>query len=95
MENYRLSKNAQIDSVRIHQRGVREHGEKQADACFLAFFEGFEQIAKQPYLYPSVDYIRDGYRHSVCGVDSIFYRIMHDTVEIMAVLGRQDRDYIL
>jgi toxin ParE1/3/4 len=26
----------------------------------------------------------------VCGVDSIYYRIEGETVEIMAIIGRQD-----
>ncbi len=47
-------------------------------------------MAKQPYLYQAVDHIRKGYRHSVCGVDTIYYRIEGDTVEIMSVLGQQD-----
>jgi toxin ParE1/3/4 len=41
-------------------------------------------------LYPAVDDIREGYRRSVCGVDSIYYRIEGETVEIMAIIGRQD-----
>jgi toxin ParE1/3/4 len=38
------------------------------------------------------DLIRDGYRRSVCGVDSIYYRVDGDTVEIMCILGQQDVD---
>ena len=70
MANYKLSENASLDLIRIHQRGVREFGEQQADAYFRAFFERFEQIAEQPLLYPTVDEIRPGYRRSVCGVDT-------------------------
>jgi toxin ParE1/3/4 len=36
-----------------------------------------------------------GYRRSVCGVDSIFYRIVDDTVEIISILSRQDLDKYL
>jgi toxin ParE1/3/4 len=43
-------------------------------------------------LYQTVDDIREGYRRSVCGVDSIYYRIVGDTVEIMCILGQQDVD---
>ena len=40
---------------------------------------------------PSVDHIRDGYRRSVCGVGSIYYRLNDKlVVKIMRVLGRQD-----
>jgi len=43
-------------------------------------------------LYPTVDDIREGYRRSVCGTDSIYYRIEVQTIEIMAVIGQQDVD---
>jgi toxin ParE1/3/4 len=35
-------------------------------------------------------YIHEGYRRCVCGVDSIFYRVVDDKVEIMSILGWQD-----
>lgn len=62
MGNYKLSENAKADLIRIHQYGVREFGEAQADKYFYAFFDRFELISKQPYLYQAVDYIRPGYR---------------------------------
>lgn len=43
-------------------------------------------------MYQSVDDIRKGYRRSVCGVDSIYYRVVDGTVEIMRILGQQDVD---
>ena len=54
-----------------------------------------EDAKAEPYLYQAVDYIREGYRRSVCGVDSIYYRVAGDTVEIMNILGRQDTDEAL
>ncbi|MCK5477683.1 MAG: type II toxin-antitoxin system RelE/ParE family toxin [Methylococcales bacterium] len=95
MGNYKLSEDAEADLIRIHQRGVREHGEAQADKYYNAFFDRFEQLAEQPYLYQAVDYIREGYRRNVCGVDSIYYRINGDSVEIMNILGQQDTDEAL
>ena len=56
------------------------------------FFDRLEQLVKRPHLYQAVDDIREGYRRSVCGVDSIYYRIDGSTVEIMAILGQQDVD---
>lgn len=50
----------------------------------------FAKIADQPYLFQAVDNIRAGYRRSVYGTESIYYRINGDTVEIMAILRRQD-----
>jgi toxin ParE1/3/4 len=45
--------------------------------------------------YQAVDEIRKGYRRSVCGVDSIYYRIKGDDVEIMAIIGQQDIEKII
>lgn len=92
MANYRISQDAKADLGRIYRRGVREYGEARADQYYNAFFERFEQLAKQPYLYQAIDDIREGYRRSVCGVDSIYYRVDGDTVEIMSILGHQDAD---
>ena len=90
MGTYRLTEHAKEDLRRIYRRGLREYGEAQADEYYNALFDRFEQIAEQPFLYPAVDDIREGYRRSVCGVDSIYYRIAGDTVEIVAIIGRQD-----
>ena len=95
MSSYKITEDAKEDIRRIYSYGVRKHGEKQADIYYDALFSHFGQIAENPYLYQSVDYIRKGYRRSVCGVDSIFYRVVNDTVEIISVLGHQDIDSIL
>ncbi len=88
--NYRLTSDAKFDLRRIYKQGLEKWGEAQADQYYNDFFERFEQIAEQPYLYQAVDHIREGYRRSVCGVDSIYYRINGDIVEIISILGRQD-----
>lgn len=90
MANYKLSPEAEGDLYRIWLYGLRKFGEMQADKYYQAFFVHFEMIAKDPYLFPSIDYIRPGYRRCVSGVDSIYYRIIDDTVEIMTIIGRQD-----
>lgn len=92
MGNYKLSEDAQADLIRIHQWGVLVHGEDKADKYYDAFFDRFEKLAEQPHLYVAVEHVREGYRTSICGVDTIYYRIVDDSVEIMNVLGRQDRD---
>ena len=91
MGSYKLTEDAQADLIRIHQHGVRVHGEVQADRYYAVFFDRFEQLAEQPYLYQAADEIRKGYRQSVCGTDTIYYRVVNGVVEIMAILGRQDR----
>ena len=90
MAKYRLSNEAKRDLIRIHQYGVEKFGMTQADKYFDSFFDCFEIIARQPFSFESVDYIKKGYRRCVCGADSIYYRITDDIVEIMTIIGRQD-----
>jgi toxin ParE1/3/4 len=95
MAKYKLSNVAKDDLIRIHRYGIKRFGIIQADKYFESFFEYFDIIAQNPYSFESVDFIKDGYRRCVCGSDSIFYRIIEDTVEIMAIVGRQDLNNIL
>jgi toxin ParE1/3/4 len=95
MAKYRLSNEAKKDLIRIHHYGVERFGITQADLYFNSFFDCFEIIAKQPFSFESVDYIKKGYRRCVCGSDSVFYKINNDIVEIMAIIGRQDLNNIL
>ena len=43
-----------------------------------------------PFAFESVDYIKEDYRRCICGVDSIYYRIRNNEVEIMTIIGKQD-----
>lgn len=95
MADYRLSNDAKNDLIRIHQYGVKKFGVTQADKYFDQFFDCFETIAQNPYSFESADHIRQGYRRCPCGSDSIFYRIVDDMVEIMAVIGKQDLHNVL
>ncbi len=90
MGRYRLSREAKEDLREIYRYGLFEYGETQADKYFTDFFSRFEQIADQPYLYPAVDHIHDGYRRSVCGVHSIYYKTGRQGIAIIRILSRQD-----
>jgi len=90
MAQYRLSEEAKNDLIRIHLYGVEKFGLTQADQYFESFFEYFDLIARQPFSFESVDYIKKGYRRCVCGIDSIYYKINGNRVEIIAIVGRQD-----
>ena len=91
MPNYKLSDAAEADLVRIYRWGFEQYGQTQAEQYFSAFFDHFEQLAEHPLAHPATD-IREGYRRSVCGSDSVYYRIKNGTVEIMAIIGAQDVD---
>lgn len=90
MATYRLSPDAEDDLYFIWVYGAKRFGLGQADRYYQAFFHQFDIIAKDPFLFPSVDYIKKGYGRGVSGVDSIYYRINGDIIEIMAIVGRQD-----
>jgi toxin ParE1/3/4 len=90
MTKYRLSNDAKDDLILIHRYGVKKFGIQQADKYFEMFFEYFNIIAKRPYSFESVEYIKEGYRRCVCGSDSIYYKINNETVDIMAIVGKQD-----
>jgi toxin ParE1/3/4 len=95
MAKYKLSNSAKEDLIRIHHFGVENFGMEQADKYFNTFFDYFEIIAQQPFAFESINYIKQGYRRCPCGVDSIYYRINDNIVEIMAIIGRQDLKNLL
>ena len=95
MVKYKLSNVAKEDLIRIHHYGIKKFGIVQADKYFYSFFDYFDIIAQQPFLFESVDYIKAGYRRCVCGSDSIYYKINNNIVEIMAIIGRQDLNNVL
>jgi len=89
-KNYKLSLEAKEDLRCIYRYGFENWGEEQADKYYYSLFECFVLIAKKPYMYQAVDYIRKGYRHCVCGSDTIYFRIgSDDIVEIMNIIGQQ------
>lgn len=94
MSKYILSESAKEDLIRIHHYGIQKFGEKQADKYFNEFFICFESIAKKPFAFESAEHIRKGYRKCVCGVDTVFFRLAKDTVQIIAIIGKQDLDNI-
>lgn len=90
MAQYRLSSDAKMDLARIYWRGVGAFGELQAERYYEAFFRRFDEIAESPFKYQAVDHVREGYRRSVCGAGSIYFRVVGGIIEIMRILGRQD-----
>jgi toxin ParE1/3/4 len=95
MAEYRLSNEAKNDLIRIHQYGVERFGMAQADNYFDSFFNTLTFIiAQRPLSFESVDNIRKGYRRCICGSDTIYFAVNENTVEIMAIVGRQDLNNI-
>lgn len=89
MPKYRISNRAREDLIAIAQYGDDRYGVQASDEYRDKLIKRFEIIAEKPLRYPPVDYIREGYRRCVCGVNSIYFRIDGDEIEIMRILGRQ------
>ena len=90
MYEFRITQAAKEDLIDIALYGDENFGVAQSDRYRDQLKQRFFILAEQPFLYPSVNHITRGYRRSVCGVHSIYYRIEKNTVEIVRVLGRQD-----
>jgi len=90
METYELSGPARADLKRLYTYGILSFGEKLADEYYDGLIGRFAQISAMPKLYPAVNYIRDGYRRSVFGSHSIYYKLENDHVIIIRILSRED-----
>ncbi|EKE68468.1 type II toxin-antitoxin system RelE/ParE family toxin [Oceanibaculum indicum] len=90
MAAYNLSQLAEDDIRRLYRYGIEKYGLAHADRYFDGLFARFDAIAESPALYPRVDHIRPGYRRSVYGVHSIYYRETDSGAEIMRVLSREN-----
>ena len=88
--SYRLSKAAEEDLIGMAFFGDEHFGIAQSNRYRDQLVRRFTVLADQPLLYPAVDHLREGYRRSVCGVHSIFYRIDGNDVKIIRVLKNQD-----
>jgi toxin ParE1/3/4 len=90
MFSYKLNIQAEEDLTRIFEYGLGRFGLLQANKYYDMLFDCFSKIASNPYLFPEAFRFRQGYRHCVCGVDTIFYKIDANEIEIMAIIGGQD-----
>jgi toxin ParE1/3/4 len=88
---YVLTLDPEEDLERIFEYGMSRFGILQAVVYYDLFFECFEKIAENSYLFPSATHIKPGFRSCVCGVDTIYYKIINENfVEISAIFVRQN-----
>jgi toxin ParE1/3/4 len=90
MAAYKLSLETESDLEGLYYRGVVEFGLQQADDYYDGLIQRFQRIADAPLMYPDVSYIREGYRRSVYGAHSIYYRIEVEHIFIVRIIGQQD-----
>jgi len=90
MYKYHLSFESEEDIVRIFEFGLGRFGLQQANKYYDMLFECFDKIASNPFMFPAVTKYRDIERFCVCGVDTIYFNIKNDEIEIITIIGRQD-----
>lgn len=88
--SYFLSREAKKDLWRIYEFGVYKFGDTQADKYFIMLHDCFDKIASNPFMFPNVSNYKDVERFCVCGVDTIYYNIRGNRIEIVTIIGRQD-----
>ena len=90
MYNYFLTREAKEDLLRIYEYGISRFGETQADKYFMMIHVCFDKISSNPFMFPQVLKYRYIDRFCVCGVDTIYFNIKGDEIEIITIIGRQD-----
>lgn len=89
MYSFKLNIQAEEDLTRIFEYGISRFGLIQAEKYYDMLFDCFSKIASNPFLFPEANRYKKSYRYCVCGVDTLFYKINADEIEIMAIIGRQ------
>jgi toxin ParE1/3/4 len=90
MYKYHLSFEAEEDVIRIYSFGIEQFGITQANKYYEMLFDCFEKIASNPYLFPVVFKYNYAERYCVCGVDTIYYNINDNDIQIITIVGRQE-----
>ena len=90
MYDYFLTREAKADLWRIYEFGVYRFGETQADKYLMMLHDCFDKIVSNPFLFPVVSSYKNVARYCVCGVDTIYYNIKDNEIEIITIIGRQD-----
>lgn len=90
MYKYHLSLEAEEDIVRIFEYGVGTFGLQQANKYYDILFECFAKIASNPFMFPESTKYKYIDRFCVCGVDTIYFNIIDNEIEIITIIGRQD-----
>jgi toxin ParE1/3/4 len=90
MYKYHLSYEAEEDVVRIFEYGLGRFGLLQANKYSEMLFDCFTKIASNPFMFPTVTKYKNIERFCVCGVDTIYFNIKGDEIEIITIIGIQD-----
>lgn len=87
---YFLSNDAKEDLWRIYTYGINRFGELQAEKYFFMMHDCFDKIVANPLLFPLAEKFQNVERYCVCGVDTIYYNVKKNRIEIVTIIGRQN-----
>ena len=90
--SYKLSQAADEDLDRLFDHGIDRFGLDQAIEYWDGLNRRFSELAETPQQWQAVEYIRSGYRRSVYGSHSIYYRIEADEIVVVRILGQENPD---
>ena len=92
MPEFYLSAEAQEDLILIliADYGDATYGVERSDAYRRKLEKHLLDLAGFPLHYQAVNHIRKGFRRSIQGVHTIYYRVDGEDITIIRILGRQD-----
>ncbi|QOL25947.1 type II toxin-antitoxin system RelE/ParE family toxin [Thalassotalea sp. LPB0316] len=99
MSRFELSVKAKSDLIKIAKYTQLTWGTKQRNDYLKLLDNAFHQLAEEPMLGTSCDYIREGYRKHPQGSHIIYYkefrenqilivRILHKSMDVNRALGK-------
>ena len=89
MSTFKVTRKTVTDLIAIGQFTQKEWGRAQRNIYLKQLDSCFKQLAKNPELGASCDYIKDGYRKFPQGSHLVFYRQDSEgTLEIIRVLHK-------
>ena len=90
MPDYSLTEKAKEDLIAIADYGDKHFGVKRSNQYRKELGAHLLDMANHPLHYQEVADIRKGYRRSVYGKFTIYYRIVGDDIEVVRILRGQD-----
>lgn len=92
MKTLQFTQLAENDFARIYEFGVTHFGIHQAELYIQKLSRHLEHLLESPLIAPSTEEFLPGYRRSVVGQHSVYYRMTDSGILIGRILGRQNPD---
>ena len=92
MKTLQFTQLAENDFAGILEFGITRFGIHQAELYIQKLSRHFEYLLESPLIAPSAEEFLLGYRRSVIGQHSVYYRVTDSGILIGRILGRQSPD---